>query len=130
MISNKNFSRQTNPDVGGETVFERCNFCQPAPVASGDDWVGTRLFPGDDTPRTFTECNLVNCEVPPGSTITKCNVMVIRRGVVVSSEDIEVAGQVITVDTKADICYGRQTAAGVYSYYGTPKQDILEPENG
>ena len=129
MISNKNFSRQTNPDVGGETEFERCNFAQPAPVADGSDWVGTRLFPGDDTPRTFTRCNLVNCEVPPGSTMIKCNTAIIRRKLLVETENVQVAGEVIVVETYADICYGRQTAAGVYVYKATPSQNILPPEN-
>ena len=43
--------------------------------------VGQRIFPGDDTPRTFTECNLVNCIVPPGSTIVDCNTSILERNI-------------------------------------------------
>ena len=120
MIEHKNYSGNPDPDVGGETEFFRCNFTQPEPVLDGADYIGTRLFPGDDTPRTFTKCNLVNCEVPPGSTIVSGNTT-IRRSLVVSQVDeLEVDGFSLPVNVYVDIIYGRQVAPGVYDYYPEP----------
>lgn len=59
-----------------ETEFVRCTFRQDQPNATNTG--GRRLWPGDDTPRTFTDCNLVNCELPPGSTVTRCNTALIE----------------------------------------------------
>ncbi|HUV64433.1 MAG TPA: hypothetical protein VMW24_11085, partial [Sedimentisphaerales bacterium] len=98
MIEHKNYSGNPDPDVGGETEFFRCNFTQPEPVLDGADYVGVRLFPGDDTPRTFERCNLVNCEVPPGSTMTKCNTTIRRSLVVSTTDEIEVDGFSIPVN--------------------------------
>lgn len=38
-----------------------------------------RIFPDDDTPRTFINCNLVNAMPPPGSKLTDCNTTIIER---------------------------------------------------
>ena len=54
-----NYSGQLTPsDI--QDVYENSNFTQPL--------AHTRIFPGDDTPRTFIRCNLKNCDLPPGST--------------------------------------------------------------
>ncbi len=98
-------------------------------MLDGSDYIGVRLWAGDDTPRTFTRCNLVNAEVPPGSTMIKCNTGIIRRGVVVDTEDVTVdAVLLFTIESKADIMYGSQTAPGVYDYLGTPIEDPLGNE--
>ena len=120
MIERKNFSGQVSPDVGGETEFFRCNFSQPEPVLDGADYIGTRLFPGDDTPRTFTKCNLVNCAFPPGSTVVGGNTAIRRSRVVSSSDELEVDGYSIPVENFVDIIYGIQRPAGVYEYFPEP----------
>jgi hypothetical protein len=128
MITEKNFFGETDPDVGGETEFTNCNFAHPQPVLDGADYIGVRVFPGDDTPRTFTRCNLVNCEVPPGSTMTKCNRAIVRRNVVTNSEDIVIGAETITVEIKANLCYGHQIGPGIYNYYAVPSEDGIDPE--
>ena len=60
MTSRKNFENQATPSVI-DTEYVNCRFVQSAPH--------TRIFPGDDTPRTFTQCALNNCDLPPGSTV-------------------------------------------------------------
>ena len=120
MIEHKNFSGQVSPDVGGETEFFRCNFSQPEPVLDGEDYIGVRLFPGDDTPRTFTKCNLVNCEVAAGSTIDGGNTTIRRSLVTTSADEIVVDGHQLEVNVYHDIIYGRQTEPGVYEYHPTP----------
>ena len=120
MIERKNYSGQVSPEVGGETEFTRCNFAQPAPVLDGADYIGTRLFPGDDTPRTFTNCNLVNCELPPGSTATKCNTTIRRTKVETGSDELVIDGVTITTPIHHDIIYGRLTGPGLYWYHPAP----------
>jgi hypothetical protein len=70
-VERKNFAGLTTPPppYDTETEFINCNFTQPQPVGPAP-WRGVRLWPGDDTPRTFTDCNTTNCELPPGSTST------------------------------------------------------------
>ena len=92
-VVNKNFSKVTTPlpPFDTETEFIGCNFSKRVPDTSGVNPIGVRLWPGDDTPRIFTKCNLMNCEPPPGSTIVGGNTCV---------KEFDVAGtvQVITVD--------------------------------
>jgi hypothetical protein len=120
MIERKNFSGQVSPDVGGETEFSQCNFTQPEPVLDGALYVGVRLFPGDDTPRTFTKCNLVNCETPPGSTMTGCNQSISRTMIVTSTDELVIDGHTIETPFYSDFIYGWRTAEGVYEYHPTP----------
>jgi len=54
-----NYSHMPTPPVIEDT-YTSDNFTQAV--------ANTRIFPGDDTPRTFIRCNLVNCDLPPGST--------------------------------------------------------------
>lgn len=77
-IERKNFSGNNRPPK--DFRYVKCNFSQPNP--------NTRLWPGDDTSRTFVECNLVNCVPPPGSTLDLCNTTQIERQVEVGTEDI------------------------------------------
>ena len=120
MIEFKNYSGNPDPDVGGETEFFRCNFSQPEPVLDGADYVGVRLFPDDDTPRTFTKCNLVNCAFPPGSTVVSGNTTIRRSRVVKEVDEIEVDGFSIPVEIFVDIIYGIQRPAGIYEYFPEP----------
>ena len=60
MTTRRNFAQQATPSVL-DTEYVSCRFVQVAPH--------TRIFPGDDTARIFTDCRLVNCDLPPGSTV-------------------------------------------------------------
>lgn len=121
MTKRKNFVNQTTPSII-DTEYLECNFGHTQPVDSGGGvFVGTRLFPGDDTPRTFTDCNLINCEVPPGSTVTGCNTAIIQRRLFDFSESVTVDGQTVTIDHYKNVVHGRWTPSG-YEYKGTPDE--------
>lgn len=113
----KNFSGQTTPSIV-DTEYVECNFAQPEPVLDGGDYIGVRLFPGDDTPRTFTHCTMTNCEPPPGSTCDRrCTIK--RKQVVVDTDTITVDGQSITLNLYADVVYGHYRD-GAYVYLSVP----------
>lgn len=94
MTERKNFSGQTTPSVI-DTVYQWCNFSQTLPdpnVVNADvEPDRVRIFPGDDTPRTFIECNLRNCEAPPGSTLIRCATSI-------AVNNTRIGGLVVTVD--------------------------------
>ena len=77
MISNKNFSGQLTPSEI-DTEYSSCNFAQSGETDGLGGWLPTRIFPGDDTPRTFIECNMTNVLPPPGSTLIRCNTHLIE----------------------------------------------------
>ena len=94
MISEKNFSNQDPATIPVDTEYQRCNFSRSQPEL-GPPVVGVRLFPGDDTPRTFTDCNLFNCEPPPGSTLVNCNTWIVTTGELGPVDELEVDGVVV-----------------------------------
>jgi len=98
MTKNKNFSGQETPSII-DTEYESCNFSQPVP--------GTQLFPGDDTPRIFIDCNLVNALPPAGSTVRRCNTTQVRRSLEVGEEVVRVGDRDATVKRYADRILGR-----------------------
>lgn len=77
MIKSKNFSGQLTPDIIDDE-YHNCNFTQQGEPDGLGRWRPVRIFPGDPTPRTFVECNLINCEVPLGSTLVRCNTSIIE----------------------------------------------------
>jgi hypothetical protein len=95
MIQKKNFADMPVGDIPVDVEYRMCNFARTAPDTSEALPKGVRLFPGDDTPRTFVDCNLKNCEVPPGSTVTRCNTWVAESGVLSHSDDLTVDGVVV-----------------------------------
>ena len=116
----KNFSGQTTPSIIDD-VYENCNFAQPEPVDTAGVMTGILLFPGDNTPRMFTDCNMVNCEPPPGSTQTRCNGTIRQNQVHVDTDTITVDGIAMTVKLYADIVYGKYSG-GEYTYFPDPKE--------
>ena len=71
MIKNQNFSHGRLADfkpIDGDVV-DSCNLSQKYPHTE------ITTVPG----LTFTNCNLVNCKLPPGSTTEKCNIAQISR---------------------------------------------------
>jgi hypothetical protein len=100
MTKGKNFSGQSTPSIIDDTYY-RCNFTQPQPIFHRDGSAhGVRLFPGDDTPRSFLECNLTNCEIPPGSTVEECNTAVVSRHQAIATEEVIVDGRTVVRTTK------------------------------
>jgi len=109
VIEGKNFTQTAIADIPVDTEYRACNFGRPAPIdIGGGVFRGHRLFPGDDTPRTFTDCNLMNCEPPPGSTLDYCNTYM-TPGVAVMSQDTITLPDTseITVDHHSILITGR-----------------------
>ena len=94
-VERRNFSGQATPSVI-DTEYMRCNFAQSLPDPNLPNRV--RIFPGDDTPRTFIRCNLVNCEVPPGSTVTKCNTSIVAPNMLIGSITVTIDGKSDSVE--------------------------------
>jgi hypothetical protein len=111
MIDRKNFCWKNNPDVATipvDTEYLMCNFARENPVDIGGGVMrGVRLFPGDDTPRVFTDCNLMNCEPPPGSTLVHCNTRMTSAPAVASTETITLPSSTLVVEHKSIFEYGR-----------------------
>ncbi len=116
----QNFTEQDTPSII-DTDYENCNFAHEVPVDSGGGvFIGVRLFPGDNTARTFTRCNLVNCEVPPGSTVTKCNTTIRQAMVVTGTSKVTIDSVETTITHHKNVIHGRWTPSG-YEYKGTPE---------
>ena len=95
VTESKNFSGQATPSII-DTEYQRCNFAQVLPDPNLPNRV--RLFPGDDTPRTFFRCNLVNCEVPPDSTVIKCNTSIVAPNMLIGSITVTVDGRSSSIE--------------------------------
>ena len=119
MTRRKNFMNQQTPAIIDQH-YEQCNFAQDAP----DEWdgkkVGIRLFPGDDTPRTFINCNLINCEPPPGSTVTGCQTILMERNILLQSLTVLVGDEEIDASRRGHRVYGKY-ANGDYIYFDPPR---------
>lgn len=99
MISSRNFTNVAVTELPADDEYELCNFTQRVPDTSGANPKGVRLWPGDDTPRTFRNCNLTNCEVPPGSTIIDSNTDIIVFDIVSHTDDIVIDSVVVDSTT-------------------------------
>lgn len=121
MISKKNFSGVPVGDIPVDTDYFSCNFVQDQPVDNAGSWEGVRLFPGDDTPRVFTRCNLLNCEPPPGSTVIDCQTGIIVRRQPSVADTVTIDGVTLTAQRYEDVAYGKYNAqTESYDYYPTP----------
>jgi len=121
VISEKNFHDMDPALIPVDTEYERCNFSRSQPDMSGPI-VGVRLFPGDDTPRTFTDCNLFNCEPPPGSTLIRCNTWIAQTGQLAHTDELIVDTVVLdTTQYHKQIRHGRYNPlTESYDYDGAP----------
>lgn len=123
MTKDKNFSNKTVPSII-DTEYKDCNFSHSNCLTVLGQKVGHRIFPDDDTPRTFIDCNLTNCEPPPGSLIMKANgkqtgPTIVERIVVVNTEVLEIDSEKIEVNNYVNRIYGNYYQ-GVYSYHAIP----------
>ena len=106
--------------------FSQCNFTHHQAVDSGGGvMVGHRLFPAESTGITFDNCNLTNCEPPPGSTLNQVNAAIIVRDVVTSSDTITVDGEVITLDHHSHFVHARYFN-GAYEYKPAPEELVID----
>lgn len=120
MTKGKNFSGQVTPGIV-DTEYESCNFTQSQPVDVGGNMQGVRLFPGDDTPRTFTRCNMTNCEPPPGSTLTDCNTTIRENYLPSSPDTLTIDGVENTIEHHINRIHGRfNPETWGYDYHPTP----------
>jgi len=88
-----------------DTTYEKCAFWFEQPVFPGP--VGNRIFPGDDTPRTFIDCNMANALPPPGSTLIRCNTTLSERHVVKEANVITIGTRVINETRLETLIHGR-----------------------
>ena len=125
----KNFRNMPIANIPVDAEYLECTFMQPDPIdIGGGVYRGHRLFPGDDTPRTFTDCNLINCELPPGSIVNGGNTGVQSSPQVVSTETVTLpdASQV-TVEHHSIFIYGRYLpATESYEDFPTPQEVELD----
>ena len=126
MTERKNFSGQSTPSII-DTEYHWCNFTQPAPIDVAGKKRGVRLFPGDDTPRSFHYCNLINAEPPPGSTLERCNTTIKTFDQVTTTDTITIDGQAERIDHHSDFAYGRYNpATDEYDDLPTPEEDVID----
>lgn len=118
MTKDKNFSNQTVPKII-DTEYRDCNFSHSNCLTVFGKKVGHRIFPDDDTPRTFIHCNMTNCEPPPNSNLIKSPPTIIERMVVVKTEVIKIDGEKIEAKDYVDRIHGSYWE-GVYTYHSTP----------
>ena len=120
MISNTNFMGLAVEDIPKDDEYVRCNFMRRSPDKSGAQPVGVRLFPGDDTHRIFRNCNLMNCEVPPGSTVINSNTFIAENHVPTEVDRIIVDGVPVSTRQRTKLVhYGKWTPQG-YEYEPVP----------
>lgn len=121
MIKGKNFQKTLIGDIPKDSEYQKCNFSRQNCIDDAGQKKGVRLFPGDDTSRIFIECNLVNCEPPPGSTVIDCNTAIRENTIEVGSENIEIDGDIIEAKEYVNMIYGRYHN-GQYVYKASPVQ--------
>lgn len=120
MIDGKGYRDQTTP-VDIDIEYQNCIFSQSQPAELNGKKVGVRIFPNDETPRTFTRCNLVNCEPPHGSTLIKCNTSIIERKVSVVTDTIVIDEEEIDIVEEFDYIHGRyDPETESYIYHAEP----------
>lgn len=89
-VVEKNFTATPIEEIPVDSEYVRCNFARLQPARLNPNPEGHRLFPGDDTPRTFRDCNLFNCETPPGSTLENCNTWIVETGITPAAQEDDV----------------------------------------
>ena len=102
-----------------DTEYVECAFWFEQPVFPGP--VGNRIFPGDDTPRTFIDCNLANTLPPPGSTLIRCNTTLSERHVLKEVDTVTIGATVITRQQLETLVHGRTDPVTLLPvYHPTP----------
>lgn len=115
MVSKKNFVGIPVENIPKDSEYRNCNFSQKTLGSAPPNPTSVRLFPGDNTPRTFIDCNMVNCEPPPGSTLVRCNTRIMEFDKVLE-EDVVVVDNVerARVEVRAHVEHGHWDNGYVY----------------
>jgi len=112
-----NFSGQVPPSII-DTEYEGCNFSQPEPVNDGGTMKGVDIFQGDTTPRTFIDCLVTNCELPPGSTCEK-KANIRENYKMIYKDTITIDEYSVEIENYAHVIYG-YFHDGAYTYHPSP----------
>ena len=118
MVKDKNFSNQIIPRII-DIEYRDCNFSHSDCIEVLGQKVGVRIFPDDDTPRTFIGCNMRNCEPPPGSSMINSYSTIIERIAIVNTEILQIDAEQIEVNDYADKIHGFYYE-GTYTYHSIP----------
>ena len=127
MTEHKDFSGQVFPVIA-DTEYLRCKFNHPAPVVlAGEERRGVRIFPGDDTPRIFINCSLVNAEPPPGSILTNCLTCMKERNVVTSVDTLTIDSKIEVIEHHSDFVYGKyDSIIQGYVDFTPPDEQVID----
>lgn len=109
IVRGKNFIGCMSPKLEFiADTYIQCNFSHPEAITDPvtGEKVGVPIFQDTrNTPRQFIRCNLVNCDVPPGSLVESCNTAV--TGEEKEIEIITVKGKPVEhVRRKRHVAYG------------------------
>lgn len=126
MIRGKSFIEQVTPKLVA-LEYRECNFRFHQPIEVDGKKVGIRMFPGDDTPRTFIDCNLVNRELPPGSTVQGGITAIIEHDVVMDTQEVMIDGELITTYDKSKFVYGHYDRDTQELIYKSTPEEIPQP---
>ena len=109
-----------------DTEYERCNFSRTNAIDSGGGvMVGVDIFPGDNTPRPFTRCNMMNVAIHPEWTIVKCNTTIREADFVDAADDFEIvlpSATILRTEKPHDLVHGRYVQGGAIEYKPTPER--------
>lgn len=124
MTERENFSGQVPPLIIDDE-YRNCNFSQPQPLDVGGLKRGVVIFEADTTPRTFVDCNMTNCEPPPGSICTNCNLTIAERNVATTTETVTIDGEDIVLQHHSNFIHGHyDSVAETYRDLDTPREDV------
>jgi len=126
VISGRNFSGQVSPPKADKYIA--CNLGQPDCRREAGKPKGIRLWPNDDTPRSFERCRLTNCELPPGSTTVGCRQAILEKKVLKDTDTIKIDGEEITTENYERRVYGK-IEDGDYLYFARSKTQELTREH-
>lgn len=126
MITNQRFrDPDVNTGVPKDDVYRNVRITFSAPDKSGASPRGVRLWPGDDTPRQFIGCKLINCEPPPGSTLQDCTAVVMDYRVLDRGDTLTVNGSVLFTDEfYKNIAYGIYDSSANYVELPVPEESV------
>lgn len=124
IITGKNFIGQIDPPKADE--YRKCNFSQLVPVNNAGLRRGVRLWPADDTPRIFVDCNMVNAEPPPGSTITRGNNWITEYNVLTPADTVTVDGQPLIVEHHSNFTYAKLNPDLTYTDLPSPRENVID----
>lgn len=123
MIIKRNFSEELTPRLIDDIYYD-CNFSSKLPDEIDGKKIGKRLFPGDDTPRTFINCNFSNRTGPPGSTYVDCNRTIAEVAIEVSREKTDE----VVVDGKTMEIFELIVEHRIYGRYDKNEKPVYLPD--